>query len=285
MKKIINFLFKYLTNKQVNTLRKIKWFFLTPFINDKNTIENLYKSEIEIRLLEKILPIYFIQYKKKIILDIGANIGGYSFYLAPVVSKINGTCIAFEPRLQTFNRLKQNVKNSNFKAEHLALSNTNGHGTLYLPTSHGCSSLVNHPEFDGFKTESVPLMKLDNYIKANVKDDIGFIKIDVEGHEHEVIEGAVETIKTYCPLILCESENRHIMHTGRTTKIFLDYIKNLKYNIYVISKMNFKIHSVEEITVPLNKSHQGEYYYNYWFVPKKLDSQFHQWINSINLFD
>jgi len=284
MKKLMKkYFFNKLSYKQINTLRKLKWFFLTPFINDKKSIERLYISELEIRILEQLLPIYFSLYKKRTILDIGANIGGYSYYLTPVASKLNGKCIAFKPRRQTFHRLKKNVVNSNFIAKRLALSNYNGSGNLYLPTSHGCSSLVNHPEFDGFKTEPVPLMKLDEYIKTNAIDDIGFIKIDVEGHEHEVIEGAVETLNTFKPLILCESENRHIVNTGRTTKMFLDYMKDLNYNIYVISKIDFKVRSVEAITIPINQSHHGEYYYNYWFVPKDLDGLFHQWINKINL--
>jgi len=124
-------------------------------------------------------------------------------------------------------------------------------------------------------------MRLDHYIKTNGIDDVGFIKIDVEGHEFEVIGGAVETIKKFCPLILCESENRHIAHTGRTTNMFLDYIKELKYNAYIISKIDLKFRSVTEITIPENRSNQLEYFYNYWLIPEDLDSQFFLWMYQI----
>jgi len=282
MKKSIKpFVFKVLNYKQINTLRKIKWFFLNPFINDKKLIKKFHTTELEIRIIERILPKYFSQYQKRTILDIGANIGGYSYYLAPIAASFKGTCIAFEPGMKTYNRLKKNIFHSNFSAERMALSNTNGTGDLYLPVSHGCSSLIKHPEFDGLKTESVPLMRLDDYINTNTIDDVGFIKIDVEGHEFEVIDGSVETINKFKPLILCESENRHILHTGRTTEMFLDYMKDLQYNAYVFSKKDRKMRSVYEITIPKNRS-SLEYYYNFWLVPENIEHHFHIWINSLD---
>jgi FkbM family methyltransferase len=282
MKNLIKqFLFNILNYKQINMLRRLKWFVLTPFINDHKKIRQFYVSEIEIRILEQILPIYFSQYPKKTILDIGANIGAYSYFLAPVVSRFSGTCIAFEPGIQTFKRLKKNIDHENFIAERMAISNTNGYGNLYLPASHGCSSLVDHPEFAGVKKETVPLMRLDDYIKKNAIDNIGFIKIDVEGHEFEVIEGALETINTFSPLILCESENRHIINTGRSTEMFLEYMKELKYNAYVIST-DLKTRSVVEIEIPKNRNCQVEYYYNYWLVPKNIDRHFHFWLKDLS---
>ena len=191
-------------------------------------------------------------------------------------------CIAFEPGMRTYHRLTDNIKYNNFIAERMALSNTNGAGELYLPASHGCSSLIKHPEFDGLKTESVPLMRLDDYINVNSIDNVGFIKIDVEGHEFEVIEGGIETINKFRPLILCESENRHIVHTGRTTQMFLDYMKDLKYKAYIFSKNDRKIRSIYEITIPKNRSSLAEYYYNYWLVPENLDHYFHIWINNFD---
>jgi FkbM family methyltransferase len=282
MKKLLKqLLFKFLNYKQINTLRKIKWFFLAPFTNDQELISQFYSTELEIRILEQLLPKYFSQYQKKTILDIGANIGGYSYYLAPIASQFSGTCIAFEPGVQIYNRLTKNIEQCNFISERIALSNTNGFGDLYLPVSQGCSSLIKHPEFDGLKTESVALMRLDDYIKKNAIDNIGFIKIDVEGHEFEVIEGAVETINKFSPLILCESENRHIINTGRSTEMFLEHMKELQYNAYVIST-DLKILSVTEIEIPKNRNCQVEYYYNYWLVPRNLDRHFHLWFNDLS---
>ena len=116
-------LFKVLNYKQINTLRKIKWFVLNPFINDQKLIRQFHATELEIRILERILPKYFAQYQKRTILDIGANIGGYSYYLAPIASGFSGICIAFEPGMRNYNRLTKNIKYNNFIAERMALAN------------------------------------------------------------------------------------------------------------------------------------------------------------------
>ena len=42
-----------------------------------------------------------------------------------------------------------------------------------------------------------------------IKNDIGFIKIDVEGHEKNVIQGGLDTIKKNKPVLLIEIEEKH----------------------------------------------------------------------------
>ena len=156
----------------------------------KKCLEDNYADEIEIKILEDIVPLFFGQ--SSIFLDIGANIGLYSYYILPVLPQ-NAKCIAFEPRSETYLRLNKNVidEKNRFKAEKIALSNRIGVADLFLPTSHGRSSLLWQDEFEGFKSEKVPVSTLDNYLEVNqIKDCIDFIKIDVEGHELEVIYGA-----------------------------------------------------------------------------------------------
>ncbi|MBF0449621.1 MAG: FkbM family methyltransferase [Candidatus Magnetomorum sp.] len=272
-------LFKHLSFKQINRLRKIKWIFYSLFINDARDIKRFHSNELEIVIIEHLVPI-FLKDSQPTLLDIGANIGGYSYYLAPLIAKFNGQCIAFEPRLNIYQRLKKNVICNNFTAERLALSNVNGFFNLYLPTSHGCSSFIYRPEFEGLTTEEVPVSKLDDYVKNNGIKAIGFIKIDVEGHEIEVIEGAVHTIQEFHPILLCESEDRYIRHSGKSTQMFIDIMIKLNYQVYVISKKKLKILPIEEITIPKEKHGQDEYFYNYWFFPKHLDKQLLDFFNN-----
>jgi len=266
-------LFNLLSYRQINTLRKIKWMFLNFFVDDIKEIKKFYTTEIEIKLLEHILPVFCKNSVEPTIMDIGANIGGYSYYLAPMIEKQNGKCIAFEPGSKTYKRLIQNVICNSFVPEHMAISNSNGFLNLYLPTSHGCSSFVYRPEFEGLKTEEVAVCKLDDYVKNNKLDNICFIKIDVEGHEIEVIEGAIQAIQQYHPILLCESENRHISHTGKSTQLFIELITKMKYKGYVISKDTFEILSVNDIIIPENKNSMETYFYNYWFFPEHLDKK------------
>jgi len=271
-----NTLFNLLSYRQINSLRKIKWMFLNFFIDDIKEIKKFYSTEIEIKLLEHLLPIFFNKSLEPIIMDIGANIGGYSYYLAPLISELNGKCIAFEPGSNTYNRLIQNVSSESFIPERLAISNLNGSLDLYLPTSHGCSSFVYRPEFEGVATEKVPVCRLDDYVTNNELNNVCFIKIDVEGYEIEVIEGAIQTIKKYQPILLCESENRHISHTGKSTQMFIERMKQMNYKGYVISKKTFEILSVNEIKIPEGKNDNETYFYNYWFFPEHLDKKLSQ---------
>ena len=102
--------------KYSNYLRIIKWFFLNLSINEKKCLEDSYADEIEIKILEDIVPLFFGQ--SSIFLDIGANIGLYSYYILPVLPQ-NAKCIAFEPRSETYLRLNKNVidEKNRFKAE------------------------------------------------------------------------------------------------------------------------------------------------------------------------
>ena len=110
-------------------------------------------------------------------------------------------------------------------------------------------------EFEGFKSEKVPVSTLDNYLEVNqIKDCIDFIKIDVEGHELEVIYGAEKTIQNYRPVILCESENRHLKPHGKSTEEFIKFMQLHKYQVYTISKLTFELLEVDEISIPVEKT-------------------------------
>ena len=87
------------------------------------------------------------------------------------------------------------------------------------------------------------------------ENKIGFIKIDVEGHELEVIQGALNTIKENQPVLLIEIEERHSKR-----KVFdsIKYIKNIGYNCYF--EKDKKLISVEKL-----KNINEEF--NFFFLP------------------
>ena len=64
----------------------------------------------------------------------------------------------------------------------------------------------------------------------NFNNHISFIKIDVEGHELEVLKGAKKTIKKFKPNMLIEIEERHSNKKEQTT---IDYICSLGYKSFV----------------------------------------------------
>lgn len=262
------FIFKNLSIKNINRLRKLKWFLLNPFINDQKQIFDFYHKEIEIKVLENLIlqmPSFpNIHYW----IDIGANIGGYSYYLSKYNNKNKGICIGFEPREDIYRRLLKNVKFSNFKPEKIAISNKDGVSEFYLPTSHGLSSMIKMPDFEGFNTTKVNTITLDNYLETNKLTNIMFIKIDVEGYEFEVVEGAYSAIIRENPIILCESEDKHLKLQEKSTDEFINFMKSLGYKAFVISKALSQFIALEQIFTQENIEYQQEYFYNYWFLPE-----------------
>ena len=262
--------FKNLNIKHINQLRRLKWFILNAFVNDLKKIKNSYNEELEIRVLEKIIP--YLAARRSlppIVIDVGANIGAYSYYLSEFIGEFQGQCIGFEPRSDICDKLRENVKRDNFVEEQFALSDKIGFADLYLSATHENSSLIRFDHFVGFKTEKVSLSTLDYYLSSKhiSSKSIVFIKIDVEGHELETLRGGRITISESKPLILCELENRHLLPQGKTVQIVIDFMEDIGYRGYTISKRSFRILPIEQVSIPHSKSTHDEYFYNFWFLP------------------
>lgn len=134
-------------------------------------------------------------------IDVGANRGYYSWALASVAVTVE----AFEPNplLAKFAKAKLGRK---AHVHEVALSDHNGTATLYVPrrasgsSLHITGNLGNVYPQKSVDRIQVRLATLDSYSFKNV----GFIKIDVEGAEMEVLAGARETILTNRPTMLIE---------------------------------------------------------------------------------
>ncbi len=169
------------------------------------------------------------------VLDIGAHKAGYLYFMLGQVGN-QGRVYAFEPQsnlYQYITKIKGLFKWDNVTIEHLALSDTKGQVTLYIPTnnvSHASSpgaTIVESKNHQGNGvTETVSTETLDAYcMKHNIKPD--FLKIDVEGNELRIFKGGVETLKKHKPKIIVEIEARHIGE-AQVLETF-EYMKSLGY--------------------------------------------------------
>ncbi len=140
--------------------------------------------------------------------DVGANKGFYSLALSRLYSKV----VAFEPNKKAAATL---IGASLPKVEiiHEGVSSRDGKASFYVPSSQGMSlpgwgSLDEHncPDATGMEVLEVNLRTLDSFKFEN----LGFIKIDVEGHEIEVLGGALETIRRERPHLLVEVRDSHL---------------------------------------------------------------------------
>jgi len=145
-------------------------------------------------------------------IDIGAKVGMYTYRIRAHCSDV----IAFEPNPLFHNMLRKVFEGKRGHIEPVALSNQQGTAQLRLPFDRkkrmefGRSTIDNANPLDHDAVHSVdqievPTRCLDEYELPRV----GFIKIDVEGHELAVLEGAQKTIDAQHPVLLVECNDDH----------------------------------------------------------------------------
>ncbi|MDR3508444.1 MAG: FkbM family methyltransferase [Caulobacteraceae bacterium] len=157
-------------------------------------------GEYELKELERYVP------KDRVAIDVGGNIGIYAFHLGRLAKEV----IVFEPNPLYVERLRKAGLAQHL--EQVALSDKEGVAELRIPyrdgqEDHGMASLESEavPGSVLARAIQVPIRRLDDFAYKNV----GFIKIDVEGHEEGVLKGALETVRRERPALLIEIEERH----------------------------------------------------------------------------
>jgi len=194
-------------------------------------------------------------------IDVGANIGIYSYAL----SRLGSTVESFEPLTECALVILA-FGHSRIHVHSEALSDVEGEMTIHFPIVAGypntpLASLEHKQENGGRRNIQVRTLDSFNFI------DIGFIKIDVEGHEMHVIEGARETIRKCRPVLLVEIEQRH--HGTEPIEDVMNRICALGY------KGNFysdgRVRPLSEFSVSRHQKWEdfssGRYLNNFFFTP------------------
>jgi FkbM family methyltransferase len=147
-------------------------------------------------------------------IDIGANFGLYSLQMSRLYDKV----IAFEPNADVAAPLIT-ARLQNLTLIHEGISNKSGEARLFIPISNGVTlggwaSLDEHncPEATDFHKIVIPLSPLDSHHLG----DVGLIKIDVEGHELQVLQGAEQTIRRSRPHLIIEVRDEHVAEVRAT---------------------------------------------------------------------
>lgn len=164
--------------------------------------------------------------KCKVMLDVGACTGSYA-----LLDKVLDLQIySFEPVDETYQMLNKNIllNKSNTFTANFAVSNYEGFGVLkkvYHPNVIALSMVDGIPSYSrkDFKESDVIVITIDGFCNANniVPD---FIKIDVEGGELRVLQGAKKTIEKYSPIILCEYSQENTNQYGYNPHMINDFL-------------------------------------------------------------
>lgn len=164
----------------------------------------------EERLLES------LDLRDKVVYDVGAHAGSYSLFFSRQVGA-GGRVVAFEPQEESFAKLARNLQYNhigNVLPLRLALGGKRGARPIFmLPGMSTTASLADEARTPLRRSAGeTPVERLDDLILAMALPPPDFVKIDVEGMEFDVLQGASLTLDRHRPDLLIEvhgSSRRH----------------------------------------------------------------------------
>lgn len=171
--------------------------------------------------------LYTLLSHQMVVYDIGANIGETSL----VFSRKCSTVYAFEPDPETTIRLKEHLSQNEIKnvtTFEFALGNTN-HNVSLLRTAHnsGGNRIVS-----GSQGVAIEVRRLDDVIKEQNLKMPSLIKIDVEGYEMQVLQGAVETIRVSRPVIFSEVNDQLLRRNNSSARELIEFLQRAGYTVF-----------------------------------------------------
>ena len=174
-----------------------------------------------------------------VFIDVGANVGMHTLAAARAMQG-QGKIIAFEPFEPTMRMLEKSIWMNGFSSmteiHQAAVFNAAGRQQLFIGATSGHHSLfaLEPSPNNAQGPVEVPLVRLDSVIAAGQRIDL--MKIDVEGAELEVIEGAVSLIADNPEIaLIVEFGPSHLRRTGRTPSQWLDSFNQLGLYYRVIN--------------------------------------------------
>lgn len=222
------------------------------------TRRELRKGEPELRLLPFLLD------RARAAMDIGANRGIWAGLMAQHCK----TVWAFEPNPKLFPILAAAAP-SNVRCRAEALSDHDGTADLLVPgqgrnfSNQGASLSRTKVGDQPHMSVPVQMARLD----ALDPPPTGFLKIDVEGHERAVLEGARGLIARDRPTLIVEMEERH---TGRPIGEELDFVEGLGYRTLVLKHGRLAgRHAFDAESDHRAKAGKPGYLNNFIFLPEE----------------
>ena len=193
----------------------------------------IYEQILLTMLFDDVLVDFRDDFKRKTVLDIGANIGNHSVYLAQRFKRV----VAFEPGSVAFHLLCANrILNScaNIDLHQIGLSDRERPAFLGPVQSDNIGS--NAVTAVGKVGQEVIALRRGDAVLQSLyeRDPIALVKIDVEGHEIEALRGLETTLSTHRPIILFETTGKH---GPSGSDAVIDLLRTFGYrNFYTLAK-------------------------------------------------
>jgi len=194
---------------------------------------------------------YFMSVLKEgmVAIDIGANIGAMTLHMARLVGS-TGRILAFEPLPMIRERLQNNVDrndlNETITVYSQAISDEDKDLEFWYADTNtenqGMGSL--HTKDDQIQTQStiVHARRLDSLNSLNI-ERCDLIKIDIQGGETAFLNGAIDFLTEFKPILVMEVDDG-LIRSGSNTKDFFWLIESIGYKIYTLDNVSLSSNNV-----------------------------------------
>ncbi|MFL9833335.1 FkbM family methyltransferase [Chryseobacterium terrae] len=237
------------------------------------SLKNLNKENFSGRNVEPEL-VWIKEYLQNdaVIFDIGANVGTFLYQFEDKLNHKN--IFAFEPNKKLNIRLKRLFPKMNISS--VALSDENTTAQFKVPIIKGkmvasrgtLNTSYKEKDEENSYTETVEVVKLDDWTKSKNIKKIDFIKIDVEGNEMKTLFGGKETIQKFRPTLMVEMEQRH---HNQPIWNEISEVENWNFEAHYLNRKTFTLEKLTEEILLKNISdekNKTEYINNIIFIPK-----------------
>lgn len=232
--------------------------------------------EIDVKLIPEV-ELFFINdfiEKDSVVFDIGSNEGLYLllFESAQKYNKIYG----FEPIPVLNKRLKGFFPN--LSIFDFAISNQTNIGKFKVPLINDKrydtrGTLENFEEVNetGQNVFEVKTISMDDFVEKYKIENLGGIKIDVEGHELKAIQGGLNTLKKFRPFLMIEIEQRH--HADLKIESIFEEVLNCGYQGFFFDPIEVKFFPIANFDYEKHQNRKNCYINNFLFFNIDLNLQ------------
>tara|TARA_Y100000817_G_scaffold255623_1_gene208788 strand:- start:683 stop:1543 length:861 start_codon:yes stop_codon:yes gene_type:complete len=222
----------YLPNIIISLIKKLRLY---------NFLKKIYKKflerfiSFEIKTIENYIINNLVEKNFGAIIDIGAHKGDKTSLFLKFFPKDN--YYLFEPFDKYYQIIKKKFRNSNnIKVYRKAVSNYEGSGKFYTSNKNIYAESFSLEKYEFLENfEKIEIVNLDN---IEFKEKVKLIKLDAEGKEPEIIEGASKLILSNKPILLIETSNL-------THELIEKNLLNLNYILFIYEYFNIKNSSVD----------------------------------------
>ncbi len=202
------------------------------------------------------------------VVDIGAHVGRHLRVFERLVTE-TGSLYGFEPLKKQYGYLTETFQAENVRLFNLALSNFNGEAEFWecenYPEESGLQQRAYNHEDVKLKSVNVQVKQLDDFLNDFTRLD--YVKMDAEGAEVDILEGAARVISKFRPIISTEYGGPGYGAYGRQRRSLFDLCEKNHYSVTdIFGNPIFDLSEWEECC--------DSVYWDYFLVPREKLAKF-----------